>query len=169
MKKLILVLGTFCILFTNEIYAQKSVVVIPLAGDNAVPGSAAFASQGNSALVLSGNTVIVSVPMTFPSSGTVVINANGFMAVFSEEFVSVRCSINKNNSRVDFTNELSMTLKFGERDFSTQGGFTLPFSGTRGFNVNIGTDTFMLVCSLLGGENVKIRRSNITAMFFPDQ
>lgn len=168
MKKLILILSILGILFTNEVYAGKPVVVIPMAGEDAAPGIAGFASQGASDPFLGRNRVIVSLPMTFPSSGTVVINANGFMAVFSEEFVSVRCSINKNGTSVDFSNELSMALTFGQRDFSSQGGFSLPFSGTRGFKVNSGTDTFKLVCSLLGGEKVKIRKSNITGMFFPD-
>lgn len=171
MKMVILILLIFNSFISSMSHAQKSVVVVPLPSEDAVPGVAAFANQANSELLTGENSVIVSLSMTFPSKGKVIINASGHTAVFTQEFIAVPCSINKNRSTVDFSSNNVWQTRlqfFGERDFSTQGGFALPFSGTRGFNVNTGTDTFMLVCSLLDGENVQIRGSHLTAMFFPD-
>ena len=171
MKIIILTIVLICSFLSSMVYAQKSVVVVPLLGDDAVPGIGAFANQANAELMIGNNTVVVSMEMTFPSNGKVIVNASGYVAAFTQEFIAVPCSINKNRSTVDFDtrNTIQTRLQFfGERDFSTQGGFSSPFSGTRGFEVNTGTDSFMLVCTLLEGENVRIDGSHITAMFFPD-
>ena len=168
MKKIILTSVIFCSFLSSIVSAQKSVVVVPLHSEDAVPGIAAFASQSGQ-MQVANNSVIVSVSMTFPSKGIVIVNVSGSTMVATQEFIAVPCSINKNRSTVDFSNEWQTRLQFfGERDFSSEGTFTLPFSGTRGFNVSSGTDTFMLVCSVLQGDNVQIRSAQITASFTPN-
>jgi len=127
------------------VQAQNSVVVVPLAGDDAAPGLAGFSSSVNAVTVgISQIKAVSSVTMTLPSSGTAIVNASGNVGAESI------CAIVLNRAFFNFAVDPSIFLRQPS-----------PFAITRGFDVSPGENTFNLLC----GDNIDV---NLTVMFFPD-
>ena len=153
----------FVLLFgTMPVHAQNSVVVVPLAGDDAAPGLAGFSSSTTPVESLAGDTAVIrSVTMTLPNQGTAIVNVSGNGrspgALASEEF---GCFISLNTDDFDFGSDLLI------QEPSDAAGTS--FSGTRGFNVDSGENTFNLVCAILVGEGVQVTNGSLTVMYFPD-
>ena len=105
-------------------------------------------------LVANVDTVIVSLTVTAPSSGFVILNASG---TFDFDVDSrVRCSL---------TTVSSVEGNDSQDALSNVGG-SMIFGLTEGFAVLPGSTTFNLVCEKLLGR-VFVRESDLTAIYAP--
>jgi hypothetical protein len=145
---------------TMSVQAHNSVVVIPLAGDDAAPGLAGFSGGDQSNTLNTTGDVYRSVTMSFPSSGKAIVNASGMLRSITTVPYQSRCSIVKNSTSLDFSALIDNSVSNTES--------TVSFAGTRGFNVDPEETTFNLFCDILSGSDVRIRDTNLTVMFFPD-
>ena len=127
--------------------------------DLAVPPrvvSAAAQSAGS----IGQNQTVRSVTLTTPGAGTVIVNASGDFAMQSMATQdSATCSITT-GTVLDFSHRMNGA------EASPASLIFMSFGGTRAFNVNAGTTTFNLVCTLVAGS-VGVDNAAMTAIFIP--
>ena len=113
-------------------------------------------------LVYHDDTVVRSVTISVPSSGTIIVNASGTVQFLSEQKDLIQASITTGTT-IDY-NGLTVSSDFGCIDTSNiVSGYAL----TRGYSVSAGTYTYNLVLYLWSGS-AKISYRSINAIFIPD-
>jgi hypothetical protein len=130
---------------------------------DAYPAGADFAASSNNEVTLIATGVTVkSVNINAPAAGKVIVNASGYFRFNSTSNNGARCSIiSGSSSVVDYTH-LIIAGDTGGVDNSY-----VPFSTTRGFNVNSGTTTFRLNCNEWAGD-VSVGDPTINAIWVPN-
>lgn len=148
----------FVLLFgTMPVHAQNSVVVVPLAGDDAAPGLAGFSSSTTPVESEAGEIAVIrSVTMTLPNQGTAIVNISG--NGISSDTSDFGCFISLNTDVFDIGSDPLLREPSGAS-----------FASTRGFNVDSGENTFNLACASFGfNEAVQVDDGSLTVMYFPD-
>ena len=154
------VLATFSIGYT---YAHNKVVVVPLGADTSPTSFAVFAEEDQAEIVEAPDEVVVSVAITAPVDGVVIVNSSN-AAEESTAADGIRCSITTasaiSTAHLQFFKSAGVSGNRGQ------------MSGTRGFNIQAGqTITYNLVCSHfgMGSASSTITNSSLTAIFTPAQ
>jgi hypothetical protein len=107
-------------------------------------------------------TVVRSVQVEAPSDGIAIVFASGTAIFGDESWEAVSCSITTGSSLDD------NSITAGEA--SGVNLVWMPFSGTRGFQIQDGRSTFNLVCAqIYGSGTARAANTNITAIFLPTQ
>lgn len=118
-----------------------------------------FSGAQGSLTIGTTSEVVLSVTVTAPSTGQVILTASG---TWFTNAVATRgqCSLTENSTALDVPNiqEAALSVLFT--------GW-IPFGLTRGFTVlSPGSSTYRLVCRTTGAS-ADIRNPYLTAMFFP--
>ena len=119
-------------------------------------GGADFLDGTQRFVLTGGQDVIETIGITAPTAGAVIVNVSGYFNIVaggSQAF----CSITTGQ------------IVSGLDEINIKGGTNfdfIPFAGTRGFEVNVGTSSFNFVCSEFMGD-INISDVKLTAMFFP--
>jgi hypothetical protein len=98
------------------------------------------------------------VTISAPTAGHVVVTASGSFDLNLAGVDDARCSITTGTA-VEFP-------AVGVRDVAAAPLDVVPFSATRGFDVNVGANTFNLVCVENAGA-VNVDDTSLTAIFVP--
>lgn len=124
---------------------------------------AAFAGGNQNLAMTSSVQVCRAVTIAAPSSGTIIVNASGYVRFTTSGEDILRCSITTNSNFHDYS-YLILVNDFHETD--TTEVFS-DFGATRGYNVSAGSYTYRLLCDGPRGGTV-VEDSNINAIFIPN-
>jgi hypothetical protein len=145
-------------------FAANKVVVVPMGVDTA-SGLAEFAGGSTREHALTGTGVTyLSVQMTPPSSGKIIVNASGSLyTVGSNAGFITRCSIQSGERNSNAESAPVIVLDVPSHGTAFDG---FPFASTRGFDVEANT-TYFFNLNCLSTTAVTLRDPTMTAMFFP--